>query len=392
MEIPCGLRKKNKYKHMKRKNNNNILSEFVSNIHKLQYQLGSDPYWQLLFSNGKTKWYYLNISLYNDVYYVSQWISDSANIEIHNKSELKGGQSFGIGSNFVDSKYWNKVFELAIDNINLIIDNPLKAYSTLHSNFPMKYRFGIIQKALLWQFDKEVYRFDNDLSQQEIKQYCRLVEDRTFSKHSSKSIKGLTANKYFELCKIAYISSGLKLNANQKKMNDRELYKQFADGRHDGLLDISGDSAEEFSDWINHKHPKYTGGGHPWEILRGGNTIHISLYVNKSNYGEDNEYIIRLAGNAFNRLCETVKIGLGLYKCGYVVNINSAELIRNRLLGLDYIGIVPEYTSLHRAEQLFETELADVMYLSNIKSRNRQLIELINWKELPFNYAANTLK
>ena len=116
------------------------------------------------------------------------------------------------------------------------------------------------------------------------------------------------------------------------------------------------------------------------------------MYVNKSNYGEDNEYIIRLAGNAFTRLCETVKIGLGLYKCGYVVNINSAELIRNRLLGLDYIGIVPEYTSLHRAEQLFETELADVLYLSNIKSRNRQLIELINWKELPFNYATNTLK
>jgi hypothetical protein len=110
------------------------------------------------------------------------------------------------------------------------------------------------------------------------------------------------------------------------------------------------------------------------------------LRVSRRNYGNDKEYTISLAGDASNRLCETVKIALGLHKGGHIVSMYTAELIRDRLLGLDFIGIVPEYASLHRAEQLFETKLKDVLYLSHIKTRNRLLKDLINWKELPFNF------
>jgi hypothetical protein len=46
------------------------------------------------------------------------------------------------------------------------------------------------------------------------------------------------------------------------------MYRLYADGRHEGLLDIDEDAKQEFSDWIDGKHPKRTSGGHPWEIKR----------------------------------------------------------------------------------------------------------------------------
>ena len=48
-------------------------------------------------------------------------------------------------------------------------------------------------------------------------------------------------------------------------------------------------------------------------------------------------------------------------------------------------------SSLRDAVTRLELAL-DEQRVDSIKSRNRQLIELINWKELPFNYATNTLK
>ena len=57
-------------------------------------------------------------------------------------------------------------------------------------------------------------------------------------------------------------------------MNAREKYNLMADGRHDGLLDVSPeDDPEAFGRWYRER-PR---GGHPWEICRGGNTTHISL-------------------------------------------------------------------------------------------------------------------
>jgi hypothetical protein len=41
------------------------------------------------------------------------------------------------------------------------------------------------------------------------------------------------------------------------------MYERYADGRHEGLLDIDGDSAQAFADWIDGTHPKRGCGGHP---------------------------------------------------------------------------------------------------------------------------------
>jgi hypothetical protein len=66
------------------------------------------------------------------------------------------------------------------------------------------------------------------------------------------------------------IAAARKEDKVDKSLSGLEMYKKYADGRHEGLLEIDPNSAQEFSDWIDGKHPRRSTGGHPWEIKRGG--------------------------------------------------------------------------------------------------------------------------
>jgi hypothetical protein len=118
-------------------------------------------------------------------------------------------------------------------------------------------------------------------------------------------------------------------------------------------------------------------------ILRGGNTTHISLYVSKKQYGADNEYEIKLQGNSIVRIAETLKIYLGLMERQLTVAIDEPEKIRKRLLGQDSIGIVPEYLSLHRAQNMFDEHVDDVMHLYSFGKAQKEICKLASWRELP---------
>jgi hypothetical protein len=182
---------------------------------------------------------------------------------------------------------------------------------------------------------------------------------------------------------VAYLNSHLDLDEKTRRLPGIELYKLFADGRHEGLTEIEQDSVSEFRDWMDEKHPKRQRGGHPWEILRGGNTTHISLYVSKRQYGADNEYEIKLLGNSIVRIAETLKIYLGLMGHQFTVSLDEPEKIRKRLLGQDSIGIVPEFLNLHRAQQLFDGQVDDVMHLYSFGKAQREICRLASWRELP---------
>jgi hypothetical protein len=91
----------------------------------------------------------------------------------------------------------------------------------------------------------------------------------------------MTAHDFFEYCRIAYISAQRKDDLLDDSLSGREMYKRYADGRDEGLLEIDENSPQEFADWLDGKHPAKSIGGHPWEIKRGGNTTHIDLFVSR---------------------------------------------------------------------------------------------------------------
>jgi hypothetical protein len=360
-----------------------IVDLFVKELNSLQAGIATDPYWSLIFSDDKSEWCYLRVSLYNRIYYVYE-IIERDEVQIHKNGKLVKGDGVFSRSDYVDEEKWYTIFENGIKCIRSICKNPLAAYSDLINRFPYKYKTGTVQKSILWQLNPDIYRYDEGLSVAQIKKFISQVRQYKIKRHSD-SIKNLTARRYFEICKVAYLHSNLKLTAEQKLLTGRELYKKYADGRHEGLLDINENSVKDFELWIDKKHPKYTGGGHPWEILRGGNTTKISLSVEKSRYEKECNYELHLWGPSSVRLVETIKILMGFVKNDIPVAIDDPELICKRLVGEDIIGIVPEYSSLHRANQSFDQEdLHDVMYLHDLGKKANKAIAYIAWEQIPF--------
>ena len=63
------------------------------------------------------------------------------------------------------------------------------------------------------------------------------------------------------------------------------------------------------------------GGGHPWEIYRGGNTTHIALGVIERHEG----WSVYLWGSSTKRMAETIRIALALTKVNLPVEIHDAK-------------------------------------------------------------------
>ena len=79
----------------------------------------------------------------------------------------------------------------------------------------------------------------------------------------------MTAADYFEYCKLACTAGRRKDEYVDEAMSGREMYERYADGRHEGLLDIDEHSDQAFADWLDGTHPKRTSGGHPREPVSG---------------------------------------------------------------------------------------------------------------------------
>ena len=123
-------------------------------------------------------------------------------------------------------------------------------------------------------------------------------------------------------------------------------------------------SEEEFVQWLNNK----THHGHPWEVCRGGNSTHISLYVRHYDDG----FKLVLSGSALTRTIETVKFYLAIRKAGYPVSLVDGHTLVSRLLETERIGIVPEGVIPSYCESLFPNE--HIIDFMNLPSENRQLV------------------
>jgi hypothetical protein len=360
---------------------NNPAKTFIQRLPAFEYEFDGDPRWELVFSNGKRKWFYIVVSYYNGIYYIAEHIGDTASIQVDEHGEITANTHYGTA--YSDKTKWPALFSLALEYLDRVEKDWVGEYCQLVSKFPYKYRQGVIHSKLARHYCTDIRRIDQELGDENLRKFVSMVENGKIDRFHDGRVKDLTAAKYFEYCKVAYLNSHLDLDEQTRQLSGIELYKLFADGRHEGLTEIDPDSVSEFRDWMEGKHPKRQQGGHPWEILRGGNTTHISLYVSKDRYGPENQYEIALRGNSIVRIAETLKIYLGLMDHQLTVAIDEPEKIRKRLLGQDSIGIVPEYLSLHRAQNMFDEHVDDVMHLYSFGKAQKEICKLASWRELP---------
>ena len=191
----------------------------------------------------------------------------------------------------------------------------------------------------------------------------------------------MTANDFFRACVLGYKACGYE----KCDLSPVEQYFLHADGRDEGLSGrgyglnegpgIDFDDPEAWDQWYFHREQH---GGHPWEVCRGGNSTHVSLYVCHDQYDLDylyraekiseNEYkkkseragyYYKIAGKY--RTAEAVSFYAALSQAGLPVVLSDAEEIMARLEGAGFIGIVPHDVTPRYCESMFPEKYGRVI-------------------------------
>jgi len=349
-----------------------------------------DHVWNVLFPDQGNKWHHINVNKYQHTFYITHITGDGGSLEVDPEKGVRALDHLGASSRWLEDHYqlaaiWEPLIVAACKWLRVVRKDWIKANKRIQLEYPFHYRYGIAPHALIRVSLTDIYRLDQELGRNRIRKFVRLVEDGFFLRAENTAVSTMTASDYFRYCKIAYIAGKRKDDTIDDSLSGREMYKRFADGRHEGLLDIDPSSEQEFADWIDGKHPKRGFGGHPWEIKRGGNTTHIDLTVSRPSLHRQEGFKIELRGESIGRMAETVRMFLAIHEAKLPIAIANPEGVRKRLLAQDNIGIIPGYASLHRANQHFgqDKDVFDVLHYDDLGRFKRRITPFITWEPLP---------
>ena len=209
---------------------------------------------------------------------------------------------------------------------------------------PPQHRTGTIRRSQMWEVWPESRNsFFEGITPEDVAEFLVVGTDRL--PPDAPRLPSMSAGDFFRYCAMGYA-------ANHYPDTDKtplEQYRWHADNRDDGLCELDQGSPEAFDDWYHNRSMR---GGHPWEVCRGGNSTHISLYVMEDEKG----YYLQLAGSAWNRTIETVNFFLALHRAGLPVTIMDADILKERLAGTEKIGVVPEGVFPDYCQGLFPGE------------------------------------
>lgn len=367
-----------------------LVSRVLGRAEDFQYQLsGYDKLWDIIFPDPDGSPQRVRILQYRDTRYIFHVDGKSCNLEISPDGTISASETPAFsGSSWISQEameaQWKPLFKGMERWLGKAGKDWIKAAREMQDLYPLSRRYGYVPKSLVDASLSDLYRLDREMGEEDCRAFIKLVEEGYFNRDTERVIDTMTARDFFAYCRIAYIAGKRRDDTVDEHLTGREMYKRYADRRHEGLLDIDETSPEEFAAWIDGSHPKRTAGGHPWEIKRGGNTTHIDLYVTRPPYRKEG-FLVTLRAPALGRLAEALRMALAIHREGMPIGFDEAEGVRKRLLGQDNIGIIPEYESLHRANQLFDRkkDVYEVLFLSDLGRYKRRLIRFITWDPLP---------
>jgi hypothetical protein len=361
------------------------LDGFVCEISSL------DRIWNALFPDRAGKWRHLHVRQYADSHYLTRVGDEARSLEVVRGKRVRvaedmGGASRSWGGNAAEADAeWTPILGAALRWLGVVRRDWIAANKRVRSEYPLDRRYGIVPNALVRDCLPDAYRLDQELGKAGTRKFVGLVEQGWFVRREHTEVDTMTAARFFEYCRIAYVAARRKEDKVNASLSGREMYARYADGRHEGLLEIAPDSPLEFADWIDGKHPTRTMGGHPWEIKRGGNTTHIDLAVMRPAPGVKQGFKVELRGESIGRMVETIRMFLAIQAAGLPISIANPEGVRKRLLAQDTIGIVPAYASLHRANQRAwaAEDVFDVLHYADLGRFKRRIAPFITWEPLP---------
>jgi len=364
---------------------------FLNELSHFSYTLSSlDRVWDILFSDEANRWHHLRVNTYKDTFFVTHISGGGGCLEVEPDVYVRVLQNSGISSYSDQNRsqadlVWEPLIRSACSSLKVVRKEWIKANKQIQNEYPLRYRYGTAPHTIIRASLPDIYRLDSELGVPKTLEFVRLVEDGFFLKAENTEVSTMTGADYFKYCRIAYIAGKRTDETVNASLSGRAMYERYADGRHEGLLDIDPDSGQEFADWIDGTHPKRTVGGHPWEIKRGGNTTHIDLSVSRPSPYRKEGFKVELRAESTGRMAEMLRMFLAICEAGLPIAIAYPEAVRKRLLAQDNIGIVPSYASLHRSNQHFRPtdDVFDVMQYDDLGRFKRRVTPFITWEALP---------
>lgn len=237
---------------------------------------------------------------------------------------------------------------------------------------PPQHRTGTISRKDWWDGHPGSREdFFEDFTSDDVQKFVKLAAEQAKDPDTKNSRRPeMTVNDFFHCCALGYAAN----HYEGCDLSPRDQYRKHADGRDEGLLEVDPDSTEAFIDWL---HNRERHGGHPWEVCRGGNSTHIDLYV----WQDEGGFYLVVAGSAWTRTIEAVKMYLALKDEGWPVYIRDADILSARLLEEERIGIVPQGVFPAYCHSYFPGE--DVIDFKNLPRENRaEIAAKCTWQPL----------
>lgn len=238
-------------------------------------------------------------------------------------------------------------------------------------NLPPQHRTGYILQRDFWSLFPE-YKDEllGGFTPEELSTFTALVQAQERGENQGRRLAQMTSGDFFRFCAMGYAAN----NYSDLQLSPREQYLKHADGRDEGLTALPENDPVAFSEWLN----SCRGGGHPWEICRGGNSTHIDLFPRQDEKG----YFLVLDGDSWGRTAETIKIFLALSKAGIPVVLREAKTLGDRVAGVEKMGIVPEGVFPRYCHSYFPGE--HIIDFTNLPLDHREeLSKLCVWQPIP---------
>ena len=97
----------------------------------------------------------------------------------------------------------------------------------------------------------DAYSIGKALGPAKSRAFVRIHASGYFHREENAQLEDMTANQFFEYCRIAYLAAERKDDHLDRTLTGREMYHRYADGRCGALLEIDPDSPDEFLAWLD---------------------------------------------------------------------------------------------------------------------------------------------
>jgi len=211
--------------------------DLVKELSDFSYELSVlDHVWNILFPDRGQMWNHLHVNKYKDTFYITHVGSSGGSLEVEPKKGVSAMDSMGVSSYSVENHdqlatVWEPLIASARKWQTIVRQDWIKANKRIQVEYPLRHRYGVVPNGLIRASLPDVYRLDKELGKDRTLKLVRLVEYGFFLKAENMEVSSMTADDYFQYCRIAYIAGKRKGDTVDESLSGREMYSRYEDGR-----------------------------------------------------------------------------------------------------------------------------------------------------------------